>query len=255
MHDSPNTLELEVFRSGDYGPKGVYTEAELDALARDYDAAEHEAPVTLDHAQSGPAHGWVSGLRRLGDRLLATVTRISPVLAAAIRTHAFRKRSIELYRQNARTRRPYLKAVTFLGAAAPEVKGLADPIFAADAPETVEFSESIESPERDFANEARFRLMEAGVWKPEWNDSGLLEVFRHLGATPYFETLIATIAACAPPVVFGRVGGENDAPVLAFSESLIGGASPESQRLHQQALDRLRANPAMSYRDALLSIQ
>jgi len=42
-------LELEVFRAGDYGPKGQWGEAELEQLAEDYNPAMHEAPVTLDH--------------------------------------------------------------------------------------------------------------------------------------------------------------------------------------------------------------
>src|SRR5690606_32066987 len=52
-----NELELEIFRAGDYGPRGRWSEADLDRLAAGYDPALHEAPVTLDHAQTGPALG------------------------------------------------------------------------------------------------------------------------------------------------------------------------------------------------------
>ena len=51
-------MELEVFRAGDYGAKGAWSEETLDRLVADYDSGLHEAPVTLDHAQRGPALGW-----------------------------------------------------------------------------------------------------------------------------------------------------------------------------------------------------
>lgn len=122
-------LELEVFRVGDYGPKGRWTEADLDQLAQSYDPALHEAPVTLDHAQHGPALGWVGGVRRVGDRLLARLRGLNAHLLEMIRAGAFKKRSVEIYAALREAGGPYLKAVSFLGAAAPEVKGLADPLF------------------------------------------------------------------------------------------------------------------------------
>jgi len=91
----PEEIQVEVFRAGDYGPKGVYTEKDLDSIAADYDPSDHEAPVTLDHEQKGPAQGWVAGLRRLGDRLVAVLHRLSPELAEAVRRGKFRKRSID----------------------------------------------------------------------------------------------------------------------------------------------------------------
>nr|HPK04223.1 hypothetical protein [Candidatus Sumerlaeota bacterium] len=130
MHDQ---LELEVFRAGDYGAKGVWDEAALERLAADYDPALHEAPVTLDHAQAGPALGWVASVRRVGDRLIARLRGLNRRLLELIRRGAFRKRSIELYTALRETGRPYLRAVSFLGAAAPEVKGLTDPLPAGQA--------------------------------------------------------------------------------------------------------------------------
>lgn len=139
MSDPDLELDVEVFRGGDYGPKGSYGEAEIDAIAGGYDPARHEAPVTLDHAQRGPAHGWVKRVRRLGDRLVATLWKVSPALRDWLRAGAYRKCSVELYRSFRGLDGPYLKAVSFLGAAAPEVKGLQPPLFSegrAHAPET-----------------------------------------------------------------------------------------------------------------------
>jgi hypothetical protein len=126
MHDN---LELEVFRAGDYGEKGRWDEGDLDRIAADYDPALHEAPVTLDHAQGGPALGWVAAVRRVGDRLVARLRGLNLKLLELLRQGAFKKRSVEIYPALRETGRPYLRAVSFLGAAVPEVKGLADPIF------------------------------------------------------------------------------------------------------------------------------
>ena len=133
-----NNLELEVFKTGDYGTKGQWGEAELDGLAADYDPTLHEAPVTVDHAQTGPALGWVESLRRVGDRLVARLRGVSARLVELIRAGAFKKRSVEIYPTLRESGRPYLRAVSFLGAASPEVKGLADPEIAGETPRAAE---------------------------------------------------------------------------------------------------------------------
>lgn len=200
-------MELEVFRAGDYGDKGAWSEAELDAIAESYSASRHEAPVTLDHAQSGPSLGWVAGLRRAGDRLVAKLRGVHPELARALREGTFRKRSVELYHNLAGTGGPYLKAVSFLGAAAPAVRGLTDPIFG-ESGNSVRFREdnggyscfALPNPEESgkpddsrtgngktgsgaagvteeettFA-ETRDDLRRSGRWNPRWDGMGIRE--------------------------------------------------------------------------------
>ncbi|NQU42061.1 hypothetical protein HQ520_02165 [bacterium] len=141
-------MEVEIFRAGDYGPRGRYSEADLETLATDYDPAVHEAPVTVDHLQEGPALGWVRGLRRAGKVLMARLGGLQAEFLDRMRSGGFKKRSIELYRRLETTGRPYLRALTFLGAGAPVVKGLADPVFAEDAAEPVAilFEETKETP-------------------------------------------------------------------------------------------------------------
>jgi len=145
------TMEIEVFRAGDYGPKGKYSPADLAQIAEDYDPAWHEAPVTLDHRQDGPAYGWVESLRAAGDLLIARLKDLHESLREWISKGAYKKRSIELYRSFARTGRPYLRAVSFLGACPPEVKGLSDPIFREDEGERV----VVEFDDRPSAGSAR----------------------------------------------------------------------------------------------------
>ena len=118
-------IEMEVFRVGDYGDRGNYGEADLEGIAKDYDPKLHEAPVTVDHKREGPAYGWVKGLKRVGDKLVAVIANMAEDLAEAVRGKRYRKISVELYRQMRETGRPYLRAVSFLGAKIPEVKGLA----------------------------------------------------------------------------------------------------------------------------------
>jgi len=154
MNHETDTMELEIFRAGDYGPKGNWSEESIARIADSYDATVHEAPVTLDHAQQGPADGWVKTVHRAGNRLVATLHRISPRLRELLGSGAYRKRSVELYRELPATGGPYLKALSFLGAAAPEVKGLADPLFRegnAQPPDVVAFDES--SPRSSVANQ------------------------------------------------------------------------------------------------------
>lgn len=138
-----DALEMEVFRTGDYGERGEWNEEALEALARDYDPRVHEAPLTLDHAQSGPALGWVRALRRAGDRLVARVGLIPERVRGFLRMGAYTKRSVEIVRSHPATGRPYLRAVSLLGAASPAVEGLAPVAFAAgEAPgdaERIEF--------------------------------------------------------------------------------------------------------------------
>ena len=144
-------LELEVFRAGDYGEKGQWSEEMLDQMAEEYRADRHEAPVTLDHAQTGPALGWVSGLKRAGDRLIARLRNLNGDLVELLRSGAFKKRSVEIYHALPETGKPYLKAVSFLGAGAPTVKGLRDAIFSDDTASTSFRSELGEYACFDFA--------------------------------------------------------------------------------------------------------
>jgi hypothetical protein len=122
-------IEMEVFRAGDYGPRGSYSEEDLERIASDYAPGLHEAPVTVDHRQDGPALGWVRGLRRAGRLLLARLGGLDCGFLENLKAGAFKKRSVEIYRKLETTGRPYLRALTFLGAGAPVVKGLADPVF------------------------------------------------------------------------------------------------------------------------------
>lgn len=135
-------VEMEVFRTGDYGPKGAYSETDLDRIVDDYRTDLLEAPLTFDHAQTGPAYGWVNRLRREGDRLVAVLKDVPAAVTELVRKGAYKRRSVELFQKLPHTGRPYLRAVSLLGAATPEVKGLRDVCFASrEEACTVEFAD------------------------------------------------------------------------------------------------------------------
>ncbi len=254
----PDTLDIEIFRTGDYGGKGVFAEDDLERIAADYSPGLHEAPVTIDHRQDGPAEGWVSRLRRAGDRLVATLERLSPKLRKRIAAGAYKKRSVELYRSHAETGRPYLKAVSFLGAAAPAVKGLPDPVFA-DGDESIAFAldagdapntASEERPEYDPALAARQRLVDACRWNPAWETNGLLAVFRHLGPGEHLERLVTALLCVPAPVAFGETRHE---PAAAEPNDFNGIPEPESVERHQRAIAFMAQHPTVSYVEALMT--
>lgn len=175
-------MEVEVFRAGDYGERGVFDENALDAIARDYDPKKHESPVTVDHHQDGPALGWVRGLRRSGRVLLARLGGLEEGFMEKLKNGAFKKRSVELYRAFEQTGRPYLRAVTFLGAAAPVVKGLEDPVFSEDLTEgePIPFEKKVQTPaatEPPQPTEEALAfceaLREAGRVLPAWEKKGM----------------------------------------------------------------------------------
>lgn len=128
---------IEVFRAGDYGAKGNYSAADLDALVSNYDPAKHEAPLVLGHPQhDAPAMGWVESLKRVGNVLMAKLRQVQPQLEDFVRTGMYTKRSISFYRDPLS-----LRHVGFLGAMPPEVQGLAEVKFRDGQFEQFEFNQ------------------------------------------------------------------------------------------------------------------
>lgn len=106
------------------------------ALAN-FDAAKHEPPVVIGHpAENAPAWGWVEGLKKQGDLLLAKIKQVEPGFADMVRQGLFKKRSAAFYPDGS------LRHVGFLGAAPPAVKGLPDLAFAAPPATVFEFADN-----------------------------------------------------------------------------------------------------------------
>ena len=69
---------FEVFKAGKY-PQGKFTKKEIAEIAKNYDPKFCEAPITIDHQQSGPAYGWVDTVKAEGDKLKVAVKGLEPI--------------------------------------------------------------------------------------------------------------------------------------------------------------------------------
>lgn len=155
-------VEVEAFKVGNYGDKGNYSEADLEQIAQDYNVNLHEAPVTLDHKAEGPAFGWVESVRRVGANLVLMVRDMADGLRQAIKDGAYKKVSIELYKQFKETGRAYIRAVSFLGAKVPEIKGLSPVLLSEDEEKSVKI-EFDEGGELDMAEQTEMEKKIAGL--------------------------------------------------------------------------------------------
>jgi hypothetical protein len=119
-------VPVEIFRAGNYGRKGSYTESDLDALVDSFDPKFHEPPITLQHEDKQGPHGVIERLERKGRSLFATFKNVSKELKAWLEERPYAKRSIEIYgAEISPTGKPMVRAVSFV--TVPEVKGM-DPL-------------------------------------------------------------------------------------------------------------------------------
>jgi len=133
---------IDIFRAGDYGEKGSFTEADLDRVAASYSPAEHEAPVVIGHPDKNlPAYGWVDSVRRVGATLQAKFAQVAPEFAEMVEAGRFKQRSASFYK-DAAGKISGLRHVGFLGAQPPEVKGLRPIQFSEQESTEVDFEEA-----------------------------------------------------------------------------------------------------------------
>lgn len=150
MAAMPSTTALHIFRPGRHTPlQGgalEFSAADLAATAAAYDPAKHEAPIVVGHpALDAPAYGWVGSLAAQADGLFAGPREVDPAFADLVGAGRFKKISASFFSPNSPSNPVpgvwYLRHVGFLGAAAPAVKGLRSPSFAADESGVVEFGD------------------------------------------------------------------------------------------------------------------
>ena len=130
---------IDIFKAGihidDQGTERVFTEGDIEDIARGYRPDVREAPLVVGHPETdGPAFGWVKELRRgLGGVLQMRAKQVNERFAEGVREGRFKKRSAALYPpshpSNPNPGKWYLRHVGFLGAAQPAIAGLADPVF------------------------------------------------------------------------------------------------------------------------------
>lgn len=119
--------EVEIAVAGKY-PQGDLTTEIFDELIETFNPAQHEPPHVIGHITSEhgdrPAYGWISGLKRVGDKLIAKSKQIAKDLDDLVKVGRFKKRSIGI-RFNDQGKR-YLHHLAWLGAAVPACRGLKD---------------------------------------------------------------------------------------------------------------------------------
>lgn len=135
---------VEILQVGALPARGVaFTKSDLEEIAQNTNQlireGLHHPPGKLGHddnqafaqASGLPATGWVESLSVVGEKLVARLRDVPRILMRAFKERLFRKVSSEVYFEfpHPRTHErmgKVLRAVAFLGADIPEVKGLAD---------------------------------------------------------------------------------------------------------------------------------
>ena len=117
-------------------------EDRLDRIVAAHASAD-PAPVVVGHPETdAPAYAWIEGLRRIGDRLQATLRDIAPSFREAVEEGRYSGRSIALEGD-------LLRHLGFLGGRAPAVPGLAPTRFASAAQTVVAFADDGEPASPD----------------------------------------------------------------------------------------------------------
>jgi len=115
---------FEIFRTGTWtdaaGNTREWTAADLDTIIANYDPNTEEAPLVIGHPETdSPAYGWVEGVKRVGEVLLAKGKNVVSEFEEMVKQGLFKKRSVRLTPDGTS-----LLHIGFLGAAAPAVQGL-----------------------------------------------------------------------------------------------------------------------------------
>lgn len=182
------TRKVEVFRPGTFramnGQEYAFSEADVAAMASQYDVESAPAPVVVGHPKhDDPAFGWAQGFEiNEAGTLVAELKDLAPEFVSAVEEGRYRKVSMKFFAPDA-SNNPvpgsyYPRHIGFLGGAAPAVSGLA-PVQFADSGEDelveIEFSVSQVAETtsglfrriRDFLIE-QYSLEAADNVVPEW---------------------------------------------------------------------------------------
>ena len=188
------TKPLHIFKPGrQTAMSGVtleFSESDLEASARAYDPAKHEAPIVIGHPKhDAPAYGWVKSLAAGADGLNAEPHQVDANFAELVAAGRYKKISASFYLPDAPNNPVpgvyYLRHVGFLGAQPPAVKGLKAVAFADDPDsDVVEFSDwgmeanaSLWRRLRDFLL-TKFGQETADQVVPDWQIESIREAAR-----------------------------------------------------------------------------
>lgn len=130
--------DVEIFRVGTWNGDR-YSVNDLDSIVKNFDSLREKIkpPVKLGHNEDQellvkdglPAAGWITGLKRIGDRLIATIKHVPKVIYEIVKNRGYARVSSEIYpnyQDNGINYGPVLRAIAFLGSDIPSVDSLAD---------------------------------------------------------------------------------------------------------------------------------
>jgi len=133
-------VEKEIFATGIWnGDK--YTEKDIDEMVRAFEELKdrRDFPLKLGHTDKQkllqkdglPAAGWITKLKRVGKKLVATFSKVPKLIKDLIERRAYKNVSAEIWwnykdRNSGRLYPRLLSAVALLGGDIPAVQGLAD---------------------------------------------------------------------------------------------------------------------------------
>lgn len=163
--------KVAVFKSGKHtdsaGVVREWTDTDVKSIADKYDPVNHSAPIVIGHPKdNAPAYGWVEKLEYSDGVLYADFKEVNDGFVDAVKSGAYKKRSISLYPDMT------LRHVGFLGAMPPAVKGLADIAFSEKEHTTIEFEEEANTNIFDFSEvlalqEAKIKALHEEIRKKE----------------------------------------------------------------------------------------
>jgi len=133
-----NVDNKEIFRAGTWKGK-TYTEKDLDSIVMAYDDLKdklkiplklgHSAEQSLLQQEGFPAAGWITNLKRIGDRLIASFKDVPRKVKEFIENGGYKQVSSEIWNNVKFNNKEYpkmLMGVALLGADVPAVIGLND---------------------------------------------------------------------------------------------------------------------------------
>ena len=134
--EKTHEFDVEVFSTGIWNGD-AYTEGDLNEMVHAFYELQEKIKPPLKlahdnkmHLEDGqPALGWVKGLKKVGEKLIATVTQVPDVLYKAITSGRYKRVSAEIYwnlKESGKVFKRVLSAVGLLGADIPAVSNLAD---------------------------------------------------------------------------------------------------------------------------------
>lgn len=184
---------VEAFASGEHtdasGITKTWDHKDLEEIATKYNAVAEKqpAPVVLGHPEhDAPAYGWISAAKVVGDKLKLKLTELNKDFISALKSGAYKTRSISLYDDNV------IRHLGFLGGSQPAIKGLKPLSFTENKPYKT-FSEVINMPTKVEVTTNVADLEKELSWYKK-----LFNIFKVETSKNFSDPVVPTVAVVVP---------------------------------------------------------